>query len=234
MEKAPNPKPLAATKRSGPAPKRRGPNPGDMLGYGLLALGGAGLIALGVMTYTRSTPPIAPGAPSAEKSSAAIQSPQSAAPVSLASLTGEWVVREGASMASLVFAGSVYQLLFVADEKGEIRRFSRGRFRYDEATRRLTLTPDGTLGEPTAIPGVIHKIMTVEPFEIVLDRGPDRTPGPLREIIWRAPADKIATRQIHPLFHYMMKSEQPEILLRRTEHKQQASQNAGAARSRNR
>ena len=125
---------------------------------------------------------------------------------SKAAIQGKWALSAGVAKSEMTIVGDMFQIIAIQDEKGEVRRYTRGFYDYDEKTGKLTLKPDDRAGEPDAIKGVIYKMMTSRPFEIYVSKK-----MMTKELYWAPPQDMIESRQIHPLFYYMV-TEGPLVL----------------------
>jgi hypothetical protein len=118
---------------------------------------------------------------------------------SKAAIEGKWALSVGVAKSEMTIVGDMFQIIAIQDEKGEVRRYTRGFYEYDEKTGKLTLKPDDRAGEPDAIKGVIYKMMTSRPFDIYVSKK-----KMTKELFWAPPQDMIESRQIHPLFYYMV------------------------------
>ncbi len=177
-----------------------------------MAIAFAVVITIGVMGYFKFTGkdkdvshPIHVGATGSidHRSQKGIDSklPQNSAEMSIPSadaIKGKWFVAFGmASIAELVLDEQDFQIIYTNDPKGALRKYSIGKYNYDERSGKLTLYPSREMGEPDAVQGVFYTVLTMRNYDIYLKKKFDEA-----DLYFIAPAYTVATKTFHPLFSY--------------------------------
>ena len=113
-------------------------------------------------------------------------------------LVGKWFTTFGASsIAELTMVNNNFELIYTSDSQGRIRKYSRGNYKYDEQSGKITLYPSKEAGKPKEIKGVGYKILTMRHYDIFISKKSDDY-----NLYFLAPEYEIASKNFHPLFLY--------------------------------
>lgn len=113
-------------------------------------------------------------------------------------LTGKWFTTFGASsIAEITFSDDTYEIIYTDDPQGALRKYSRGFFKYEPKTGKLSLYASKDSGEPEVIPGVVYDVLTLRHYDVYLKQKADAP-----DLYFIAPEYTVATKTFHPLFLY--------------------------------
>ncbi len=194
---------------------------GDLIGVTVLAVGVAAVIGVGYLAYARfgggeqEQSDIAASEQQSEQQDAepnekvaAVRKSgkESTAPESLPSkrklatpkekeLTGSWQADFGSTKAFLQMSDGAFQLIYVTNDSGSLRKYARGRYTYDADQGALVLLPKRSSGKPVPVKGVRYKILTMRDYAILVFR--EKRSGAL---YWKPGSLEERDDHIHPLF----------------------------------
>lgn len=126
---------------------------------------------------------------------------------SLQDIQGTWETNLSNGRATLVMAKGAFRLTYTNDKKGRLRKYTSGRYRYNEKTGRLSFEPIRGFAKPKALPGVTYKILTLRYFDALLLKD-NKSNG----IFWMPPGQDRSTRSPNPLFFYNGNGENPPVI----------------------
>jgi hypothetical protein len=170
-----------------------------LIEYAMIAAGGFALLGFGGIAYysfTQKPATITTATPENFDAASIIPAEMEIPPAS--ALNGGWQTQTSYGSATVLLLEDMYEIIYKTDESNPVQRYSRGFFTYNETDGKMTLTPDPRAGAPNAISGVIFKSLARTPFDLFV-----KQKSGVPEIYWMPPESMIASRQIHPLFHYM-------------------------------
>lgn len=111
-------------------------------------------------------------------------------------IQGKWSVSFGASsIAQITLDEEEFEIIYTEDPKGALRKYSRGAFRYNEETGKLSLYPSREAGEPDAVAGVHYEVLTMRHYDVFLKKK-EGVPA----LYFIAPAYTVPSKSFHPLF----------------------------------
>ncbi len=113
-------------------------------------------------------------------------------------IAGKWSTKfGGSSIAEITLVNGRFELIYTNDPQGRARKYSKGNYKYDASTGRITLYPSKKAGTPKPIAGVSYKIMTLRHYDIFISKksGEDG-------LYFTAPEAQIVAKNFHPLFLY--------------------------------
>ena len=113
-------------------------------------------------------------------------------------LQGKWVsLFEHGGIVNLSFFGDGFEVIHMHSLKSAVRKYSRGTYKYDEATGKITLYPSKETAVPVPAAGVHYKILTMRHYDMFVSKLPDDV-----SLYFVAPEEKIVTKDYYPLFSY--------------------------------
>ena len=113
-------------------------------------------------------------------------------------LQGKWVslfVHGG--VVNLSFSGDRFEMIYMQTLDSAVRKYSRGSYKYNEETGKITLYPSKDAGMPAPVAGVYYKILTMRPYDIFITKMVEDV-----SLYLIAPEEKIITKNYYPLFSY--------------------------------
>ncbi len=119
-------------------------------------------------------------------------------PAILEDFEGEWVTKfKSGAFARFKFRSSEFEVEYLAAPGTTIRKHSRGYFKYDEKTGKITLYPskNGPM-EPES--GITYKMLTARQYDMYISKKRDDTAA----LYFIAPEYQISSKSYYPLFSY--------------------------------
>lgn len=113
-------------------------------------------------------------------------------------LQGKWVslfVHGG--LVNLSFSGGSFEIIHMQALDSAVRKYSRGSYKYNEETGKITLYPSKDAGMPAPVAGVYYKILTMRPYDIFIAKMVEDV-----SLYFIAPEEKIISKDYYPLFSY--------------------------------
>lgn len=133
---------------------------------------------------------------------------------SAVAIEGDWQSKKNGSTISLSLSDDgIFEITLSVENEEDVIRYVYGDYTYDEKKGILTLVPNAKVGRPDPVPGKIFKVLTKESFDILNFKKQYSS-----KIFWMPPRDKIATRNIHPLFYFSGGEKNPVLIWEPVEH----------------
>ncbi len=120
-------------------------------------------------------------------------------PPPIGELKGRWFTTFGTSSIAeiTIAANNQFELIYTSDPQGRARKYSKGSYKYDEKSGKITLYPSKKAGKPKAIKGVSYRILTMRHYDIFISKNPGE-----HDLYFTAPKHDIISKNFHPLFLY--------------------------------
>ncbi len=113
-------------------------------------------------------------------------------------IAGKWFTKFGkSSIAEITLVKGRFELIYTDDPQGRARKYSKGKYKYDENKGKITLYPSKAAGAPKPISGVTYKRLTLRHYDIFISKERGGS-----DIYFTAPDFQIISKNFHPLFLY--------------------------------